>query len=154
MTLAEHLMFQLQFASNNKACRRIGKYVIESLDENGYLTMTKEEMADAIGTSLDNVQKVTKLIQSFDPLGVGAESLGSCLLIQLEHEGLRTEAFERLLTEYIEDLAANRLTVISMDWASAFKKCRKWPTSSRGWTPDPESSLPVKRKPGISSPMF
>lgn len=113
VTLSEHLMFQLQFASNNKICRRIGKYIIESLDENGYLTMTGEEMAEAIGTSLENVEKVTELIRTFDPIGVGADNLGTCLLIQLEHEGLRTEAYERLLTEYIEDLAANRLGVIA-----------------------------------------
>ncbi len=137
VTLAEHLMFQLQFASNNKACRRIGKYVIESLDENGYLTMTKEEMADAIGTSLDNVQKVTKLIQSFDPLGVGAESLGSCLLIQLEHEGLRTEAFERLLTEYIEDLAANRLTVISKGLGISVQEVQEMADFIKGLDPRP-----------------
>ncbi len=137
VTLAEHLMFQLQFASNNKACRRIGKYVIESLDENGYLTMTKEEMADAIGTSLDNVQKVTKLIQSFDPLGVGAESLGSCLLIQLEHEGQRTEAFERLLTEYIEDLAANRLTVISKGLGISVQEVQEMADFIKGLDPRP-----------------
>ncbi|MGI6257533.1 MAG: RNA polymerase factor sigma-54 [Anaerovoracaceae bacterium] len=137
VTLSEHLLFQLQFASNNKACRRIGKYIIESLDESGYLTMTKEEMAEAIGTSLENVQKVTKLIQSFDPIGVGAENLGRCLLIQLEHDGLRTEAYEKLLTEYIEDLAANRLTVIAKGLKMDVQEVQEMADFIKGLDPRP-----------------
>lgn len=137
VTLSEHLLFQLQFASGNKACRKIGKYIIESLDESGYLTMSKEEMADAIGTSVDNVQKVTKLIQSFDPTGIGADSLGTCLLIQLEHEGLRTEAYERLLTEYIEDLAANRLTVIAKGLGTTVQEVQEMADFIKGLDPRP-----------------
>ena len=38
ITLPEHLMFQLQFASHKKGCRLVGRYIIESLDENGYMT--------------------------------------------------------------------------------------------------------------------
>lgn len=113
ITLPEHLMFQLQFASSGKTCRRIGRYIIESLDENGYMTSTPEEIAGALKTDIKNVKKVTELIQTFDPAGVGADSLGKCLLIQLEQRGMSTEAYKKLLTEHIEDLAANRLNVIA-----------------------------------------
>ncbi len=47
VTLPEHLMFQFQFAAENKGCRRVGRYIIESLDENGYMTSTVEEIAEA-----------------------------------------------------------------------------------------------------------
>ncbi|MDY4958995.1 MAG: RNA polymerase sigma-54 factor, partial [Lentihominibacter sp.] len=40
VTLPEHLMFQYQLASMSKGCRRVGRYIIESLDENGYMTST------------------------------------------------------------------------------------------------------------------
>jgi len=113
ITLPEHLMFQLQFASGEKACRRIGRYIIESLDENGYMTCTEEEIAGALDTCIKNVKKVLKLIQTFDPIGVGAKSLGQCLLIQLESIGEKTDDFELVLTKHIEDLAANRLNVIA-----------------------------------------
>ncbi len=46
VTLPEHLLFQLQFCvPSKKACRIVGRYIIESLDENGYMTLTVEEMA-------------------------------------------------------------------------------------------------------------
>lgn len=113
VTLPEHLMFQLQFVSNNRACRRIGRYIIESLDENGYMTSTVEEIAKALNTKTEYVDKVKNLIQTFDPAGVCAEDLGRCLLIQLEQKGLKTEAYEKLLTEHLNDLANNRLGVIA-----------------------------------------
>ena len=44
VSLTEHLMFQLQFCELKKGCRQIGKYIIESLDENGYLTQSRDEI--------------------------------------------------------------------------------------------------------------
>lgn len=113
VTLPEHLMFQLQFASNNKDCRRIGKYIIESLDENGYMTSNEEEIAEALGNSKENIEKVLKLIQSFDPIGICAKSLGQCLLIQLENKGKKDKVFEKILMDHIEDIADNRLSIIA-----------------------------------------
>ncbi|MEA4922132.1 MAG: RNA polymerase factor sigma-54 [Eubacteriaceae bacterium] len=115
ITLPEHLMFQLQFASKKTKCRQIGRYIIESLDENGYMTSTEEEIAEALHTCIENVDKVLKLIQTFDPVGVAACDLGHCLLAQLDNQGKKTVEFEKVLTEHLEDLAANRLNVIARD---------------------------------------
>ena len=49
VTLPEHLMFQYQFATVSKGCRRVGKSIIESLDENGYMTSTVPEISRAMG---------------------------------------------------------------------------------------------------------
>lgn len=83
ITLTEHLMFQLQFAPIKHSCRNIGRYIIESLDENGYMTLTPEEIAKELGVSLEYVNIVLEAIQGFDPIGVGARDLKECLLIQL-----------------------------------------------------------------------
>lgn len=113
ITLPEHLMFQLQFASGNKACRSIGRYIIESLDENGYMTSTEEEIAEALGTSPENVRKVLRLVRTFDPVGVGARNLSECLLIQLENRGLLTGELRTIVTRHLGDIANNRLSAIS-----------------------------------------
>ena len=67
--------------------RRIGEYIIESLDENGYLTSSAKEMAEAMGVSEEEIEAVLSVIQTFDPLGVGASDLQECLLIQLRQQG-------------------------------------------------------------------
>ncbi len=71
VTLPEHLMFQFQFAAENKGCRRVGRYIIESLDENGYMTSTVEEIAEATGAPEEKVLQVLDMIHGFDPAGVG-----------------------------------------------------------------------------------
>ncbi|MBQ9015839.1 MAG: RNA polymerase factor sigma-54 [Firmicutes bacterium] len=113
LTLPEHLMFQLQLTARCETEERIGRYIIESLDENGYLTVTVEEIAETLQAEHSQVEDALRLIQGMDPAGVGARDLRECLLIQLEALGLATDAFRTLVTEHLEDLADNRLSVIA-----------------------------------------
>ena len=113
ITLAEHLMFQLQFTPLKQSCRRIGRYIIESLDENGYMTLSVEEIAKALGVGQDKVQMVLETIQGFEPAGVGARNLKECLLIQLKHRGNDNPLVEEVINNYLEDIAGNRLNNIA-----------------------------------------
>lgn len=113
MTLPEHLLFQLQFAAGTEEEERIGRFLIESLDENGYLRQSTEEIGQLLGVSGREVEAVLGIIQGLDPLGVGARDLRECLLIQLKALGLLTEPFRRVITDYLEDLANNRLGAIA-----------------------------------------
>ena len=92
---------------------RLGKYIIETLDENGYLTSTVPEIAEAAGASEGMVRQALKLIQKMDPAGVGAADLRECLLIQLRNIDMLTEPLETMINDHLEDLADNRLSVIS-----------------------------------------
>jgi RNA polymerase sigma-54 factor len=113
VSLAEHLLFQLQFADLKMSCRQIGKYVVESLDQNGYMTQSAEEISRQLGVKREKVDLVVKTIQGFDPAGVCAADLKECLLIQLEQLGMLTSGIESVVTQHLEDLAANRLTGIA-----------------------------------------
>ena len=137
VTLPEHLMFQLQFAAPKKDCRKIGKYIIESLDENGYMTSTTEEIAAAIGVDEEKVSKVLRLIQTFDPWGVGARDLAECLIIQLRQQKQLTEVFEKVIGEHLEDLANNRLSVIAKDMGISVKEVQSMCDIIRTLEPKP-----------------
>ncbi|MDR1572977.1 MAG: RNA polymerase factor sigma-54 [Clostridiales Family XIII bacterium] len=113
VSLTEHLLFQLQFEDLKQSCRQIGKYVIESLDRNGYMTQSAAEIARQLGVKREKVDAVVKTIQGFDPAGVCAADLKECLLIQLEQIGAATQGVKCVVTEHLEDLAANRLTSIA-----------------------------------------
>lgn len=115
VTLPEHLMFQLQFAPIKRSCRTIGKYIIESLDDNGYMTLTVEEIARALNVPEEKVNIVLDAIHGFDPAGVAAMDLKECLLIQLENKGELDETVERVIKDYLEELAANRLANIAKE---------------------------------------
>lgn len=113
VTLPEHLMFQLQFVCHNARDRKIGRFLIEALDENGYLTCSRDDAAKAVGCGRQDVDRLLAVIQTFDPPGVGAENLSECLLIQMDALGMNSEPMKKMLTEHIEDLAANRIQAIA-----------------------------------------
>lgn len=75
---------------------RIGLYLIGCIDEDGYLRRDLDSVVDDIAfsqnihTSVEELDKVLKVIQSFDPAGVGARNLQECLLLQLERKNPRT----------------------------------------------------------------
>lgn len=115
VTLPEHLMFQYQFAATDRKCRQVGRYIIESLDENGYMTSTREEIAKATGAPLEKVHEVLDIIHGFDPAGVGASNLAECLEIQLQHKGKLNDTYRKVIEDHLEDIADNRLSVIAKD---------------------------------------
>ena len=115
VTLPEHLMFQFQFAAKNKGCRHVGKYIIESLDENGYMTSTVEEISRATNVPEEKVREALGIIQTFDPAGVGASNIQECLEIQLRNRNELTENMSRLIEEHLADLANNRLSAVAKD---------------------------------------
>ncbi len=113
MTLPEHLLFQLQFAVQTESEERIGKYIIESLDENGYMTQSVEEISEVLQVPKEQVEEALLIVQGLDPVGVGARDLRECLLIQLRYLGLLTDTVRKVVEEHLEDLADNRLNVIA-----------------------------------------
>ena len=113
LTLPEHLLFQFQFAAVSEEKQRIGEYIIEALDENGYLTSSVEGIGKALQVPVEEVGEVLKIVQGLDPVGVGARDLRECLLIQLRSLGLLTKEFRAVVTDHLEDLASNRLIQIA-----------------------------------------
>ena len=115
ITLLEHLLFQFQFAATRRSCRNMGKYIIESLDENGYMTLTKEEIAKTFGAPVEKVDEVLDIIHTFDPPGVGANDLKECLLLQLAYTNRLDETLREVINFYLEDIAANRIGYIAKE---------------------------------------
>jgi RNA polymerase sigma-54 factor len=89
-SLHETLMTQLGFLGLNDHKFNIGKQLIGSIEEDGYIRRDMESIANdlafsqGIETSLEEVESILKLIQSFDPAGIAARNLQECLLLQLD----------------------------------------------------------------------
>lgn len=137
ITLTEHLMFQLQFAPIKPSCRLAGRYIIESLDENGYMTLSPEEIAKEFNVSIKTVYQVLEAIHGFDPAGVGAKDLIECLLIQLAHQGNDNPLIREVITNHLEDVAANRLNNIAKSLNTSVKEIQEISDIIRGLEPKP-----------------
>ena len=82
-SLTDHLDEQLRYASDDPLARRIGTEIIGNLDEDGYLRASDEEIAQRCETTVEEVAKVLKLVQGFDPPGVAARSIQELSLIHI-----------------------------------------------------------------------
>lgn len=112
-TLHEHLQFQMHLALNREEDERIGAFLIGSIDDNGYLRISLEEAAATLGVSVIEVTDILKVIQTFEPYGVGARDLSECLMIQLTQTGRLCPEVERIVRNYLGDLARGRLAKIA-----------------------------------------
>ncbi len=112
LDLRQHLNWQLQLSHLKPRDLRIGEALIEAIDEDGYLQASFEDIQAALGPELTvssaNIETVLKLVQHFDPVGVGARSLSECLCVQLtlldpDTPGLALA--RRLAASHLESLA-------------------------------------------------
>jgi len=86
-TLREHLLEQLSVTVDNRRDRALVELLIDALDDNGYL---EESLGDILARlpeeleiEMDELLVALKLLQSFDPAGVGARDASECLAIQI-----------------------------------------------------------------------
>ncbi len=82
-TLTDHLNWQLGMTDTSDEVHAAGEELIGNLNEDGYLTISLEEVAASAGISLSQVGEALAVVQEMDPLGVAAVDLQDCLLIQL-----------------------------------------------------------------------
>jgi RNA polymerase sigma-54 factor len=104
VTLGSHLAEQLAVAFTDAAHRMIGQYLIDLVDEAGYLPPDLGQAAERLGASQDTVDAVLAVLQKFDPPGVCARNLRECLEIQLR-ELDRYDPAMQALVEHIDLLA-------------------------------------------------
>lgn len=112
-TLTDYLFMQLQFSNLKGKHAAIGKYIIEAVDDNGYLTASVEEIAKAVDAEIEDVEDTLNFIQTFDPAGIAARNLRECLIIQLAAKGLLTDEIEYIIENMLEDLADNKIAHIA-----------------------------------------
>ncbi len=80
--LFNYLIRQLQLSPIEGIDRRIAFELIGNIDENGYLDIALEQVAETLNVSVSDVERVLIEVQKFDPIGIGARDLRECLLIQ------------------------------------------------------------------------
>ena len=92
ISFTEYLISQLKTINLDEDDMKIAEFLVGSIDNSGYIRLENDEIIDDlaftqnINTDENKILKILKIIQSFDPPGVGAQSLKSCLAIQLKRK--------------------------------------------------------------------
>ncbi len=111
--LDAHLSEQLGVSETSPVVREACAFMIGNVDADGYLRVTLPEVCTAIPCTEDEAALALELLQSFDPVGVGARNLPECLLIQARAEGVATPLLEDLFTNRLADLATKAIPVLA-----------------------------------------
>ncbi len=113
MTLEENLLHQIEFVNVSYLIKSIAAYIVQTLDDNGYMTCSLEEIAQQLNISATMAKEALELIWTFDPPGVGARNLSECLKIQLQIIGRLDEKLADIVDNHLEDIAMNRLEKVA-----------------------------------------
>ena len=106
VTLRDHMTAQLPLMLKDSAERLIGQYLIDLVDEAGYIPANMDAVAMKLGAPLEMVEGVLAKLQTMDPAGIFARSLAECLELQLKDQNRFDPLMAQLLANL--DLLASR----------------------------------------------
>lgn len=115
----ENLVVQLGYRKMDERSRAIAVFIIGSLDDDGYLRRDLESLSYDILLRLNietdelEVEKILKVIQEFEPAGVGARNLQECLLLQISPKNEAQNRARTILEEYFEEFTKKHYAKIS-----------------------------------------
>ncbi|HVJ51675.1 MAG TPA: RNA polymerase factor sigma-54 [Aliidongia sp.] len=97
VTLREHLVGQLNCDIEEPGDRIIGLFMIDVVDDAGYLTTDLADIARTLGCTIERAESVLARLQRFDPSGIFARNLSECLAIQLREKNRLDPCMQTLL---------------------------------------------------------
>ena len=116
-TLKEFLYEQMREIDLTTEMKKVISYMIECLDERGYLNEDVSYIAKVLNIKVDIVQKSLEVLQGFDPVGIAAKDIKKCLKLQVKdlqfiNEKERKHIY-KIIDNYILDVAEGKLEELS-----------------------------------------
>jgi len=139
-TLKDYLIDQLNMASISPSDYKIGEYIIQNIDDNGYLLASLDEISEQIKAPAEKIENVLiNTIQAFEPYGVGARSLKECLLIQLKDE--EDLKLKQIVRDHLEDIGQNKINIIAKALGISNKESQAYIDIIKSLEPKPGRSF-------------
>ncbi|EPB8165231.1 RNA polymerase factor sigma-54 [Clostridium perfringens] len=140
-SLTDYLEGQILELPIDEYMRSVCSYMVECLDQKGYLDIKEEELMNELDCSEETFNRALIVIQNLEPAGIGARDLKECLEIQLERKGEYDPIVKEIIDNHLDDLADNRYQVIAKDLDITPKKAQDYgdliktlePKPSRGF---------------------
>jgi len=118
-SLQEHLMQQAELTDTSPELVQAMRYLVGCLDDRGFLTQSANDVALQTGQPLSVVQEAVRLLKTFDPPGIGAQSLEECLRLQLAAKSRSDSLAARIVRDYFELLTRRRIPEIARKTGSS-----------------------------------
>ena len=137
VTLQQHLQQQLDLSMVDPAVREAAQAILGNLDERGFLDLPAKDLGIRLGVKPAYLKAALRLVQTFDPAGVGAANITESLLLQLERKG-GTETIEyKVVRDHLEDLARKRHPQIAKALGTSIERITEAASRIGRLTPNP-----------------
>lgn len=155
-TLHHHLERQLGELELPAEIRQMAERIISSLDSNGYLTGSLEDVLPAMSDSstVHLAEKALQVVQQLDPVGVGARDLRECLLLQLTPDLLMYDELCVLISDHLDDLQHNRLPAIQKKTGLTLEHIQEALIDLRTLNPKPGAIFTEIAAPTVTPDLF
>lgn len=140
VNLYEHLTFQIGLYKITDLEKEVCKYIIDSLDEDGYLRSCEKIIENAVKElNIDEniFLECLKKVQQLDPIGVGARDLAECLILQIKNMNEYDECLIKIIKEDLDLIACNKIKDISKKHKIPIQKCVKLVQKIKSLDPKP-----------------
>lgn len=124
-SLTETLLQQLPGFRLDRSLELLVRRLIESLDENGYLHGSREQIALSLQVTPQRLEEALQVLHRMDPAGVGAVDLRECLLIQVQRMDCPPPLLLKLIDSHLDTLAKNRLDKLALDWKVTIEEVKE-----------------------------
>ena len=136
-TLADHLMWQLDMTVDSETDRFIGSCIIGNIQNDGYLCADLQEIVTISQSDEENVLRVLKFIQGFEPTGVASRSLKECLMLQAQALSDKNPYVEVLIENYLERLEDRYLQKVASELKISLDVVLEALETIKGFCPKP-----------------
>jgi RNA polymerase sigma-54 factor len=137
VTLQQHLQQQLDLSMVDPKVREAAQAILGNLDERGFLDLPAKDLGIRLGIKPAYLNAALRLVQTFDPAGLGAANITESLLLQLERKG-GTETIEyKVVRDHLEDLARKRHPQIAKALGTSIERITEAASRIGRLTPNP-----------------
>lgn len=145
-SLIDYLEEQISYLELKREIRDILEYLINNLDERGYLASSLEELRKSGGFKPNLFKESVKTLYTLEPIGVGATNLVECLKIQLKNKGILTATLSDILERNLEDIADGEFKKISLERGIPLSRVKEYVNIIKKLNPKPARGFYVNRK--------
>ena len=108
-----YVLSQLEVMDLEPELLPVGRFLVESLNQNGWLDESVEDLAEELAKPVELVEKALAAVQSLEPAGVGARNLSECLVLQLQRRHEDSGLAIRIARDFLDPLSKSRYGLIA-----------------------------------------
>jgi len=114
-TLSDNLRKQIAYVVQDPSISKIAEFIVDLLDNDGYLRFSTEQICRLTNADRDAVEKALDIVQSLEPSGIGTRNILECLILQMKIKKMNGSIAFEVLSKYGNEFLSGRFAYIKKE---------------------------------------